>query len=285
MVRRDIHQANRLAWNEATKAHNSHKNKQAEFLRDGGSTLFPEEIALLKSIKDKTLLHLQCNSGQDSLSLARLGAHVTGVDISDVAIEFAVKLAADSGIRANFVRSDLYDWFKKAAKEGEQFQIVFSSYGTLVWLSDINKWADGVSNVLEDGGRLVLIDFHPFMMIFEWDWTLTYPYFGNGEPLQFEDGIGDYVAMSGESLTPSGYLEGITDFKNPFPVKEFQWAISDIVSAILGAGLIIEEFREYPYMNGAHLFKSMQNPDYGRMYPPPGFPNLPLMYGLVAIKE
>jgi SAM-dependent methyltransferase len=209
---------------------------------------------------------------------------VTGVDISEVAIDFAHQLSADAGIPADFVRADVFDWFKTAAEIGEEFQIVFSSYGTLVWLSDINKWANGVSSVLEDGGKLVLIDFHPFLMIFEWDWTLSYPYFSSGEPLHFEDGIGDYVALSGESLAPSGFMEGITEFKNPFPVKEFQWSISDILSAILSAGLQLEAYREYPYMNGARLFKSMQQFDHDKMYPPAGFPNLPLMYGLVARK-
>ena len=85
-MRKHIHETNRLAWNAATQAHNSHKGDQARYLREGGSTLFPEEVELLGGLAGKSLVHLQCNAGQDTLSLAKLGATVTGVDISDEAI-------------------------------------------------------------------------------------------------------------------------------------------------------------------------------------------------------
>src|SRR5689334_22694442 len=110
MLRKELHEENRLAWNEATVAHNSHKVDQARFLREGGSTLFPEEVELLGDVRGLSLVHLQCNAGQDTLSLARLGARVTGVDISDSAIEFARRLSEESGIAGTFFRSDVYDW-------------------------------------------------------------------------------------------------------------------------------------------------------------------------------
>ncbi|MBM4431542.1 MAG: class I SAM-dependent methyltransferase, partial [Chloroflexi bacterium] len=121
MVRKDLHEENRLSWNEATKAHNSHKKDQARFLRQGGSTLFPEEIELLGDVRGLSLLHLQCNAGQDTLSLAKRGAVVTGVDISDEAIAFARQLSRDSGIPATFVRSDVYDWLTQTAQSGQTF--------------------------------------------------------------------------------------------------------------------------------------------------------------------
>lgn len=108
-MRKDLHETNRLAWNEATRAHNSHKADQARFLREGGSTLFPEELKLLGDVAGLSLLHLQCNAGQDTLSLARRGASVTGVDISDEAIAFARRLSAESGIPGTFHRADVYD--------------------------------------------------------------------------------------------------------------------------------------------------------------------------------
>src|SRR5512138_2528139 len=98
MIRKDLHEVNRAAWNAATEAHNSHKADQARFLREGGETIFPEEIALLGDLAGQRLLHLQCNAGQDTLSLVRRGARATGVDISDTAIEFARRLSADAGI-------------------------------------------------------------------------------------------------------------------------------------------------------------------------------------------
>ena len=284
MLRKDIHQENRISWNEATQAHNSHKRDQAAFFRDGGNTLYPEEIELLGNIEGASIVHLQCNSGQDTLSLSRKVEKVIGVDISDTAIDFARQLSADSGIPTTFFRADVYDWLAKAADENERFDVVFSSYGALVWLSDIATWAKGISTILTPGGKLVLVDFHPFAMVYEWDWTLKYPYFAKGKAMEFDDGIGDYVAMSGNCLAPSGYLEGIVNFKNPHPVKEFQWSIEEILSAVIEAGLTLKVYREYPYTNGARLFKSMREEAEGRLFAPPGFPSLPLMYGLLAIK-
>jgi SAM-dependent methyltransferase len=285
MLRKEIHQENRVSWNEATKAHNSHKRDQVVFFREGGNTLYPEEIELLGDLEGASIVHLQCNSGQDTLSLARNGRKVIGVDISDTAIDFARQLSAGSGIPATFFRADVFDWLADAAEKNERFDVVFTSDGALVWLSDIATWAKGVSTILARGGKLVLVDFHPFSKVFKWDWTLGYPYFTQGEALEFDGGIGDYVALSGNCLAPSGYREGVVNFKNPHPVKEFQWSIDEIISAILEAGLILKEYHEYPYSNGARLFKSMREEVGGRLYPPSGFPTLPLMYGLQAFKE
>jgi SAM-dependent methyltransferase len=284
MVRTDLHQANRLSWNAATAAHNSHKQDQAEFFRNGGSTLFPEEIELLGDVKGKLLLHLQCNAGQDTLSLAALGAVATGVDISDEAIEFARRLSSDSGIEAHFERADVYDWLAEAGQMPARYDIVFSSYGALVWLSDLRAWAAGVSRVLKPGGRLVLMEFHPFAMVFDDDWSHRFPYFGEGQEMTWEDGIGDYVAMSGPALSPSGYLEGVQEFKNPYPSHEFAHSLADLITAVLGGGLILETWREYPYSNGARLFEKMVEGPANRMFPPPEVPSLPMMYGMVARK-
>src|SRR5215467_719400 len=101
---RTLREANRLSWNAATRAHNSHKGDQARYFREGGSTLRPEELGLLGKVRDLRVVHLLCNSGQDTVSIARLGADVTGVDISDEAIVFATQLAAEAGAAATFVR-------------------------------------------------------------------------------------------------------------------------------------------------------------------------------------
>lgn len=145
----EMHEANRRSWNAATIAHNSHKGDQAAFFRNGGSTLYKEELDLLGDVDGVDLLHLQCNAGQDSLSLAKLGAKVTGVDISDEAIEFASRLSDESGVPARFEREDLFVWFEQSSREGRVFDRVFTSYGTLCWLSSIDMWARGVSSVLK----------------------------------------------------------------------------------------------------------------------------------------
>lgn len=266
----------------ATRAHNSHKKDQAAFLRGGGSTLFPEEIELLGSIDGSRLVHLQCNAGQDSLSLAALGAVVTGVDISDEAIDFAKKLSIDSGTPAHFVRADVYDWLAEA--EPQSYDIVFCSYGALCWLSDLHLWAHGVSDILRPNGRFVYVDFHPFSMVFDEDFGVAYPYFADGEPLTWDDGVGDYVAMAGEALSPSGFVEGETPYNNPHPVHEFQWGTSEVLQALINAGLTIEVTRDYPYSNGAKLFTDLVEVEGHRFTRPEGKPNLPLMWGVVARK-
>ncbi len=282
MLRKDKHEDNRIAWNVATEAHNSHKADQAGFFRAGGSTLFPEELELLGDLQGKSLVHLQCNAGQDTLSLARLGAIVTGVDISDTAIDFARQLSTDSGIPATFARSDVYDWFEAASQNRQQFDLAFSSYGAIIWLSDINLWGKGIMSILKPGGRFVLVDFHPFAMIFESDWQPHYSYFNATKGQTYENGIGDYVAMSGEALAPSGYLEGVKDFLNPHRSHEFVWNMGELMTALTSAGLHLTIFREYPYMNGARLFSDMRADEGNRFYPPDTMPSIPLMFGLVA---
>jgi SAM-dependent methyltransferase len=280
-----LHEENRLSWNEATKAHNSHKGDQAAWFRAGGSTLRQEELDLLGDLKGLRGVHLQCNSGQDTLSLARLGASMTGVDISDEAIAFAATLSQDSGIPASFVRSDVYDWLEQAAAAGEQFDLVFSSYGAICWLSNLDAWARGFAALLRPGGRYVTVDFHPIAMIYDEDWRPKYNYFMDGEHWTWEDGIGDYVAASQTGLVFGAEPGiGVQDFKNPYRVHEFQWTIAEVVSALTGAGLRLEALREYPYSNGARLFNEMKDLGGRRWGPPEGAPQIPLMYGLSARK-
>ncbi|BAZ10766.1 putative methyltransferase [Calothrix sp. NIES-4071] len=282
--RKELHEENRLSWNEATKAHNSHKGDQAKFFSEGGNTLFPEEVELLGDINGLSVVHLQCNAGQDTLSLARLGANVTGVDISDEAIDFAHKLAQDSGIDALFERADVFDWLEQATNKTE-YDIVFSSYGAICWLSDLKLWAYRVASILKQGGRLVLIEFHPVAMMFDIDWSHKFPYFQNGEPLTCVDGVSDYVAESNTGLAPDNYQAGIQNFRNTYRSHEFQWGIGEIIIALLQAGLTLVTFKEYPYSNGWKPFDNMKEEPGRRMFSPDNIPNIPLMYGIVAMKK
>ena len=276
-------EANRRSWNLATDAHNSHKRDQAGFLRAGGSTLFPEEIALLGDVRGKRLLHLQCNAGQDTLSIAsRLGATVTGVDIADTAIDFARRLGAESGIPGEFHRADVYDWLDWAAAAGRQFDVVFASYGWMVWLPDLERWARGVAEVLAPGGRVVTVEFHPFAGALDDDYRVAFPQFG-GERSEIAEGIGDYVEDS--LLAPSGYERGVGAFANPHPVHEFGWALADVIGPLLRAGFRLDAFEEYPYVNGCRLFPGMRETGGGRIALAEGVPPFPLMFGLAMTRE
>ena len=284
MPQKDLHEANRASWNAATQQHNTHKGDQAKFLREGGTTLYPDEVELLGDLTGKTLLHLQCNSGQDTLSIARhLGATVTGVDISDEAINFAQRLSTDSDIPGTFIRSDIYDFL---AQNDEQFDVVFTSYGVLCWLSDLNAWGAGSAKALKPGGRLVLLEFHPVFNLFEYeneDWKLTYDYMG-GTHYVF-DGVGDYVADAGAALTLDGSTAEQSDWENPNPSHEFVWGVADVVMALVSNGLNITLMKDYPYSNGFNRFPNMIALPGRRYGTPNDMPTMPLMLGVIATKS
>jgi len=275
---------NRLSWNAATDAHNSHRGQQAAFFRGGGGTLFPEERALLGDVADLTLAHLACNAGQDTLSLATLGAIVTGVDISDAAIAAARRLSADTAIPATFVRGDLYDWLDATAQGPERFDVVFCSYGAICWLSDLHRWARGVAAVLKPGGRFVVVDFHPVAAMFDAHWNHASPYPGGGRQLTM-DGVGDYVGASAEGLTPGGFVEGVRDFANPFPCHLYLWGLGELVTALIGASLAITALEEYPSLTGAGQGGELRDVPGRRLAPPERVPAIPLMYGIRAEKS
>lgn len=271
---------NRKSWNAATRAHNSHKGDQAAFLRrKGTTTLFPEELALLGPVKGKRLLHLQCNAGQDTLSLAKRGARVTGVDLSDEAVTFATGLAEATRLPARFVRSDVYDYLARAK---EHFDLVFCSYGVVGWLEDLRAWAKGIAKRLEPGGAFVYVDFHPAAWVFDEQGKPAFPYSTRGAPLP-GPGVGDYVARSGEGLVPWGYEAGERDFRNPHASVEYAWSLAEIIQSLLDAGLVLEVLQEFEYANGCAIFEGMQAKG-RRLYPAPGQPRVPMMFGLRARK-
>ena len=274
------HELNRLSWNEGAKAHNSHKGDQAAFFRAGGNTLFPEEQILLGNIAGKSLLHLQCNSGQDSLSIAsHLGAEVTGVDISDEAIRFARKLSQDSSIPAEFIRADIYDFF---VSNHRRFEYVFSSYGVLCWLSDLPEWACGIASCLQAGGRFVLVDFHPAFAMFDENWQLRFDYMA-GVCYEIESGVGDYVALTGSAAEVDELHPGVIDFRNPLPGVEYQWGLAEVVMALVDSGLRLTQFKEYGHCNGFKPFPDMRDLGGRRYGAPQHLPqNIPFMFSLVA---
>lgn len=275
------HQQNRRSWNAVTHAHNSHKVDQAAFLRGDGSTLFPDELGLLGDLKGQDLLHLQCNCGQDSLSLAKLGCQVTGVDISDKAVEFARELSDASGIPATFERDDVLQWLPKAASDGRRFDRVLCSYGTIGWVEDLNAYMRGIASVLRPNGRYVLLEFHPLV------WSLgsnNDPYF-TSEPIDEASGVNDYVGQSGAQLCPSGWEEGVKAFANPERATSFQWTVADIINAVVAAQLEVERVREYPYANGCRVMEEMSELPGNRFAMPQDQQSMPLMFGLAARKR
>ncbi|MCA1687904.1 MAG: class I SAM-dependent methyltransferase, partial [Actinobacteria bacterium] len=219
------------------------------------------------------------------LSLVLLGATVTGVDISDEAISSARNLSSETGITAEFVRADVYDWLREVAREGRRFDVVFSSYGVVCWLPDLEAWARGIAAVLRAGGRFVLVDFHPAAEMFDERWNRAHAYPSGGEPRLLPEGVGDYVGESGGGLTPAGFVEGARDFENPHRCHLFRWGLGEVVTALAGAGLRIVALEEYPYSNGERHFDRMRELPGRRMAPPGYVSAVPLMYGISAGKD
>lgn len=275
---------NRRSWNIATRNHNTHKGDQAAFLRGGGDVLFPEELDLLGDISGARLVHLQCNAGQDSLCLARRGAQVTGVDLSDEAIGFARRLSAESGIAAEFCQAEVVGWMHETES---RFDVAFCSYGATGWLPDLAAWARGVARILRPGGRLVYVEFHPIIWSFGKDLRLDGDDYFAAEP--FTQPVGDYVAQSGAALgcvgagTPDGTADGTIE-ENRVPAISYQYGLAQVLDTIVGAGLSLTRVREYPYSNGCRVHAALVPGDGRRWRWPPGTARLPLMYGLSAVR-
>jgi SAM-dependent methyltransferase len=277
-----ITEQNRRSWNAAVPAHTSHRVGEAAFLRNGGLTIFPEERALLEPLAGARLLHLLCNTGQDSLSFAALGAHVTGVDISDAAIAYAQALAAEAALPAAFVCADVYAYLEAAQRADKRFDRIYAGYGVICWLHDLERFAQGVAALLQPGGRFGLVEFHPASNMFDAAWNLAHPYPQGGTLLQIE-GVGDYVGAAGGALTPAGFAEGMTAFTNPEPCTLYRWGVGEVVTALAAAGLRITALHEYLYVNGERPFTRMRADADRRMHPPDDVPAPPLMYAVGAM--
>ena len=226
----EFNQANMERWNKLAKSHYGSEYYGVKEFLEGKSSLFPIEEKELPDISGKSLLHLQCHFGMDTLSLARKGADVTGVDYSEDAIDLAEKLSEESGIQGEFICSDIY---KLQEKLDKQFDIVYTSYGVLCWLPDIVKWAEVVSKFLKPGGIFYIVDGHPFNQIFnnEDDQTklsVEYPYF-TYEVMKFEV-EGSYAQIKSDGKYTS-----------------YEWfhSLSSIVNSLIKAGLNIEFLNEH----------------------------------------
>src|SRR4051812_35702557 len=143
---------NRAGWDLRAAAHagGAADLYDVDGFRAGGSSLRPFELEALGDVRGQRLLHLMCHFGLDTLSWARLGAEVTGLDYSGSAIEAARRLAVEVGLAARFVQADVYE---AADVLDEQYDVVIATYGVLVWLPDLNAWARVVSRLLRPGGR------------------------------------------------------------------------------------------------------------------------------------
>jgi 2-polyprenyl-3-methyl-5-hydroxy-6-metoxy-1,4-benzoquinol methylase len=181
-------ESNRALWDEWTRIHVAGGFYDVASFKDGRrpNRLRAYEMEEVGDVSGKDLLHVQCHFGLDSLSWARLGARVTGVDYSEEAIAAARKLAEEIGIEATFIRSNVYDMAGNLATD---FDIVYMSRGVLGWLPDLKKWASAVATVLRPGGLFYITEIHPVAQVFDDERSdglhLRHPYWEGDEPLVF----------------------------------------------------------------------------------------------------
>ncbi len=253
---------NRAWWDERVPLHTASEFYDVESFKAGRDTLRPFEIEDLGNVNGRTLAHLQCHFGLDTLSWARHGARVSGLDFSAPAIEAARALAADIGVEADFVLADVYD--AVAALGGRRFDIVYTNVGAINWLPDIRRWAEVVSELLAPGGVLYQTEAHPFSWVFaDEDLTVEYDYFHHGN--EFDD-PGTYADLKAQTVHNR--------------TEEWQHPLSDVVNAVIGAGLTLELLHEHDHaLFSQWPFMERHGTTY-RM--PAGRPRLPLMYSLRA---
>ncbi|NPD46919.1 MULTISPECIES: bifunctional 2-polyprenyl-6-hydroxyphenol methylase/3-demethylubiquinol 3-O-methyltransferase UbiG [unclassified Lentimicrobium] len=220
---------NRQSWNELTNLHADSRFYDIEGFLKGKSSLNHIELEELGDIRGKKILHLQCHFGMDSLSLARMGAEVTGIDISDTSIQKAKELSNYLGLTAQFIRSNIYDIEEVL---NEKFDIVYTSYGAINWLDDLDKWAKLIHRFLKPNGVFHLVEFHPFIYTLNEDSEIENGYF-KSKPIetQVESSYTDKSEVSGNNL------------------KHIEWhhSLGEVMNSLISNGLSIEFLHEFPY--------------------------------------
>ena len=284
---------NRANWDARVPIHASSRFYDIPGFVGGHNSLRDFELAEVGDVSGRTLLHLQCHIGLDTLSWARLGATVTGLDFSAPALETARSVAEQIGaVDARFVESDVYE--AATALEGRTFDIVYTGLGALCWLPDVERWARTAASLVAPGGFLYLAEFHPFSDILADDGrTVELDYFDT-EPRVWNEGetYTDYtVAADSEdaaaSVTPTVSAASADDTDGTQLGEhavsvDWQHGIGDVVSALLAAGLRVELLHEHDYTLFPRFPHLLVEGD--RYTQPPGSPRIPLIYSIRASK-
>lgn len=216
-------ETNKKAWNTKTPVHIKSKFYNNKQFKKGKNSLKSIELNAIGDVNEKSLLHLQCHFGQDSMSFARMGANVTAVDFSDVAINEAKRISEEINVDVNFIESNVLE-----LNLNKEFDIVFSSYGAIGWLPDLEKWAATIANHLKKGGLFLLTEFHPFLDLIK---NNKYDYFYKPKP-NIEIEIGTYTDGGSELVTETCW---------------WNHSLTSIFSALESNGLKLTLFEEIDY--------------------------------------
>jgi ubiquinone/menaquinone biosynthesis C-methylase UbiE len=259
-------ESNKKLWNERTGVHVKSDFYDNKTFLTGKNSLNKIELDEIGDVKEKSVLHLQCHFGQDTLSFVRMGAKAMGVDFSDEAIRNAREMNNKLGLDAEFINCNVYDLKEHIDKE---FDIIFTSYGVIGWLPDLNEWADLINHFLKPGGVFYIIEFHPLVWMFDDNFErIEYPYFTTAKPIEI---------ISTKTYTDSTEeLSGVT---------EYSWnhALSETMNSLIDAGLKIEFIHEFPY-SPYNIFPDMYQGSDGYWRMKKFGEKLPLIFSIKAKK-
>lgn len=261
----DYLKINKQLWNNRTKIHINSKFYDNESFINGRNSLNKIELDLLGDIKDKKILHLQCHFGQDTISLARMGAFVTGIDLSDVSIEKANELAQQTNANVKFICCDLYTLKDHL---DEKFDLIFTSYGTIGWLPDLDKWAEIIQHFLIPKGVFILTEFHPVLWMFNDQFSeIKYSYFNKETIIEHEEGT---------------YTDRNADLKD----ISITWNhdLSEVMNSLINNGLNISSFSEFDY-SPFDCFENTVEIEKGKFQIRNHQGKLPMVYALKAEKR
>lgn len=267
---------NKAHWDEVAELHRiSYDTPALLASRDALSSVVTEDARLLVpylpdgSVAGLDLLHLQCHIGTDTLSWARLGARVTGLDLSPESLRVARDLACQAGLDIEYVESSIAD--AKEALAGRRFDVVYTSIGAICWLDDLDQWAGVIAGALRPGGVFFIRDHHPVAAALDYEGPpgelrLTWPYFNTGPLIE----------------------ESPDDYSSPDPVRNartYEWAhsLEDVIGSLLRAGLAIRDFREHKTLPWS-MVPWMERDGESYVLPAPLRDFCPLTFSLVATK-
>ena len=260
---KDYAKLNKVWWDAVTPIHASSDLYDLKSFKKGNTSLFSVELNEMGDVKEKKLLHLMCHFGMDTLSWAREGADVTGVDISDQSISFAKKISAEMHIPARFICSDLYELNNVL---NEEFDIIFMSYGVLCWLSSLKKWSELLRRFLKKGGMFYITEIHPFTTVLNYKFQIEFDYFDKGPHV--DDSPGTYSDWDAD-------IQGTT----------YIWfhPLSSVINAIINAKFDIEFVHEFPYTMYEQFPGKMKKDSQGRYFLKDTSIQIPLLFSLKAI--
>lgn len=248
----DYVKINRDSWNERTKIHVLSNFYDVKGFIAGASSLTEIELAEVGAVEGKKLLHLQCHFGLDTLSWARKGAIVTGVDLSPIAIEKANQIKHETKLEGDFVCADIYAFGESVQPE---YDIVFTSYGALCWLPCLEKWASTIANSLKSGGVFYIAEFHPV-----YDLVAGYSYFHSSTP--------DIEAEGTYTENCDGKKHTLVTWAHP---------LSEVINALIKAGISIDHVNEFPF-SPYNCFEGLEEREKGKYYLAKSGYDVPLVF-------